>query len=1104
MSHTNASRIPAHAAKLPIAPLSRRDFLRGAITLAAGALLPETSPAAPPAETKPTLYLVATAHNDTQWNWTVQETINSYIPNTIQKNDALFDQFPHYNFNYEGVMHYKFCKEYHPALWETLKKRVAEGRWKLAGSWINAVDTNIPSAESLFRQALYGQQFFRREFGTVSRDAYLPDCFGFPASLPTIIKHSGLIAFSTQKLTWGCWIPAPFAVGRWIGVDGSEVVASLRPGAYITKITSDPSVDPKWQNDFVDAKRRKVDLRYFGTGDRGGAPDTDSVKWLNQAVGNPNGTAKVLSVAADQLAKDLTPAQIAALPSYKGELLLRLHAVGCYTSQAAMKKWNRANEQLADAAERACVFADWLGGMAYPRAHLAENWIRVLWHQFHDDVTGTCIPQAYTFSWNDELIAGSGFASALTASIGALAQGLNTQVKGVPLAVYNPMAIARRDSVQAELTLPKSAVSARVFDTVTGDECPSQILAHDNDKFTILFLADMPSVALKVFDVRPSDAPCALPTGLTVSETGLENAHLTATLDANGNLSSLIDRATEQEMLSAPAHIAFLDDPSPDSPAWEILYNTVTTPPRATLNNPKIEVIEEGAARIAVQIKREFEGSIWTQTIRLDFGGETLQVFNEVDWKTPGTLVKASFPMTATNPKATFDLDLGVIERGNILPNLWEVPAHQWADITDKSGTHGLAILNDCKYGWDKPADDVLRLTLLHSPRAGQARRYQGVQDIGRHEFTYALAPHAGDWRKGNIPILAARLNQPLRAFHVPAHSGALGRVISLVKVNTEQVGIRALKLAEDSDEIVVRVQELHGQAAKDVEISFAAPLIAAREINAAEEPVAPLKVENGLLRLNLTPFSPRTVAVKLEKSAFLLPRPKSKIIPLPFNLCGTTRDADHKNGKFDEIGRSIPAELLPAKLTVEGIDFAFGSSAPEAKNVVVCTGQKIALPAAPNFHRLYLLACAVGGDTDTEFVLGTNNGKHMTAKVNVKNWTRHIGQWFSTLEGTGADGGKQVVKQTKEGTIEGLENLKPAFVKRDTIAWVGSHRHSPAGSDAHILCYLFRYALDVPVGISEIVLPNDANLRIFAMTLAQSDLDKTQPAQLLYAPELG
>ena len=401
-----------------VAGLSRRQFVFrslatvGLFSFAAEVTRVSASSPSSLAPEKPVLYLVATAHNDTQWNWTVQSTIDDYIPKTVRLNDALFDKYPHYNFNYEGVIHYRFCKEYHPDLYATIKRRVAEGRWKLSGGWVNAVDTHAPSAESLFRQALYGQQFFRREFGMVPRDIYLPDCFGFPLSLPTIGKHSGFIAFSTQKFSasWGCFIPPPFAVGNWEGVDGSTLVTALRPGAYITKVRADPSVDPKWQDDFVVADGASVDLRYFGTGDTGGAPDDESVRWVNEAVANKTGTALVRNTAADQMAKDLTPAEIAALPRYKGELLLKLHAVGCYTSQAAMKRWNRQNEQLGDAAERISLMAQWLGGPAYPRAALTESYLRFLWHQFHDDVTGTCIPQAYTFSWNDEVIALSRFA----------------------------------------------------------------------------------------------------------------------------------------------------------------------------------------------------------------------------------------------------------------------------------------------------------------------------------------------------------------------------------------------------------------------------------------------------------------------------------------------------------------------------------------------------------------------------------------------------------------------------------------------------------------------------------------------------------------------
>ena len=44
-----------------------------------------------------------------------------------------------------------------------------------------------PSPESLFRHALYGIGFFQRELGVTSRDIFLPDCFGFPFALVTIL-----------------------------------------------------------------------------------------------------------------------------------------------------------------------------------------------------------------------------------------------------------------------------------------------------------------------------------------------------------------------------------------------------------------------------------------------------------------------------------------------------------------------------------------------------------------------------------------------------------------------------------------------------------------------------------------------------------------------------------------------------------------------------------------------------------------------------------------------------------------------------------------------------------------------------------------------------
>src|SRR5438552_147463 len=420
-----------------------------------------------PGSPKPVLYVVSTSHLDSQWNWTVQDTIREFVPNTFFENFKRLEQYPDYNFTYEGAIHYMWFKEYHPEAWPTVQKYVAAGRWKLAGSWINAVDVNVPSPESLMRQALYGQHFFRQEFGKVSHDVYLPDCFGFGFALPSIANHSGLSAFTTQKLTWGSSYGIPFPVGRWKGVDGNFVVAALNPGDYVSKIRSDISLDPKWANDALTplGNGRQVGFRLFGTGDVGGAPDSESVDWLHKFLANKDGSVEVRNTSADQLAQDLTAEEKAALPEYEGELTMKTHGVGCYTSQAAMKRFNRENELLADAAERAGVAAELFAGLAYPTERLRDAWIRVLWHQFHDDLTGTCIPQAYQFSWNDELVSANQFAGVLTSSTSAAGSALDTRGAGIPLVVYNPVSMKRRDPVDATVEFKGPAPAAiRVID----------------------------------------------------------------------------------------------------------------------------------------------------------------------------------------------------------------------------------------------------------------------------------------------------------------------------------------------------------------------------------------------------------------------------------------------------------------------------------------------------------------------------------------------------------------------------------------------------------------------------------------------------------------
>jgi alpha-mannosidase len=897
-------------------------------------------------------------------------------------------------------------------------------------------------------------------------------------------------------------------------------VAALNPRDYVTRIRSDISTDPKWSDDLTSlANGRQVGFRYFGTGDIGQAPDVESVGWLEKAMANHDGKVEVRSTSADQLSRDLTPQEKSSLPEYTGELTMKTHGVGCYTSQAAMKRFNRMNELLADAAERAAVAAEWLAGLPYPGERLRNAWLRVLWHQFHDDLTGTSIPQAYGFSWNDELVSANQFAAVLQGSASEIAGLLNTQVSGIPLVVYNPLATERRDPVEATVSFPGPAPAAvRVMDRLTGQDAPAQVLGTNDSEARILFLADMPSIGYKVFEVRAAASP-AESSRLNVTPSSLENARYRVKLDGSGDVASVFDKEAQKELLRNAVRLEMRDDPSPDKPAWRILWDTVHSAPREYVASPVVRILERGPVRVALDVTRKAAGSTIIQHVSLLEGGDRVDVENLIDWKSPNTLLKASFPFAASNPKATYDLGLGTIERGNNTPDHYEVPAQKWADLTDAGGTFGAAVLNDGKYGWDKPEDHVLRLTLLHTPLP-RASAYQRSQDIGHHHFTYAVAGHGGDWRSGCVPARASALNQPLIAFQAGTHAGPLGRSFSLLSLSDTngQVAITALKKAEDSDEVVLRLQERYGRPAK-VRIKFAGPISAVREINAAEESVGAFPFSASELSVDLKPYQPRTLALRLRPATVQGPSRAAAPLELAFNLDGMSRDENRADGAFDGRKQTLAGELLPEDLQLGGVPFKFGSSAPGALNVLVPKGQQIQIPSG-SYNVLYVLASAVGGDVSAKFgILGSV--PMYTASTNIREWEGPVGRWYTPLKDThlfrelyvppmrGQSWTQEAIQadlvvgvDPSTGVIQGIDRIRPGFVKRDEIAWVGTHRHSPDGNQPYIPTYLFAYAIPLLPGARSVQLPSNDHLRILAMTAARQPA-QLRPAGALYAADL-
>ena len=338
----------------------------------------------------PTLYVVPYAHLDTQWRWEFPQVISEFLLKTMRVNFDYIDKYPHYVFNWTGANRYRLMKEYYPNDYARMKKYIAEGRWYPAGSSVEEGDVNLPSAEGIFRQVLMGNTYFRTEFGKASAEYMLPDCFGFPASLPSILAHAGVKGFSTQKLN-AAWQPAPkvggpsspeqtpegipFNVGTWTGPDGHKILAALNPGTYgarvftdLSKYTPPPApvvltdqqkatLTPRQQRELTNPPSEQdwgkrinldgqvtgiyADYHYVGTGDIGGAVDENSVKLLEATVDKTSaqlsgstptamggGPLHVVIAAADQMFNDITPDETSRMPNYTGDLELINHFRG--------------------------------------------------------------------------------------------------------------------------------------------------------------------------------------------------------------------------------------------------------------------------------------------------------------------------------------------------------------------------------------------------------------------------------------------------------------------------------------------------------------------------------------------------------------------------------------------------------------------------------------------------------------------------------------------------------------------------------------------------------------------------------------------------------
>jgi alpha-mannosidase len=737
------------------------------------------------------------AHIDTAWLWPLREAMRK-CARTFSTALAYMKEYPDYVFGCSQAVQYAWMKEVYPDIFEGIREAVRRGQWEPIGSMWVETDCNLASGESITRQILKGKRFFQEELGVETKDVWIPDVFGYAASMPQILAKAGIPWFLTQKISWNQFNKFPHHTFLWEGIDGTRAFTHFLP-ADTYNATMSPKELVFNVTNFREHDRATRSLYAYGHGDGGGGPTRRMLEHARRAK-DFEGLPKVeLEQVSSFFPKAIADAK--DLPVWSGELYLELHR-GTLTTQARNKRGNRKSELLLRDAEALDALAGALGlaakdaprenlphaaydvigrGVAAPdnAADLDRAWKLVLLNQFHDIIPGSSIHWVYRDSDRDyETIAALGERVA-GHSLAALAEGIDTGKAARPVLAFNPLGWARGEVAELPGAGPR---------WVEVPSCGYAVLDADGE-------AALPASVAPVEAVRSGDSIV------------LSNGRVRVGIDADGLLSEVFDLRCGRHALAEGARANLLQL-HPDYPnkwdAWDVdvFHREVGVDLTAA---ERVELIESGPLRAVVLVERRFGASHLVQRIVLRAGSSRIDFENEIDWRERHRLLKVAFPVRVRSSRATYEIQYGSIERPTHFNTSWdmarfEVCAQKWADLSE--GDYGVALLNDCKYGHDT-VGNVLRISLLRAPTSPDPEADQGA-----HRFTYSMLPHAGDFRSGGVVEEAHALNSPVRFAGTAPRKGSLPAAQSFVACDRPGMVLEAVKAPEEGAGVVVRFHE--------------------------------------------------------------------------------------------------------------------------------------------------------------------------------------------------------------------------------------------------------------------------------------------------------
>lgn len=754
--------------------------------------------------------MIGHAHIDPVWLWPWTEGV-AETHSTFRSALDRMKEYPDYKFAGGSAQFYEWVEQNDPAMLDEIRQRVNEGRWEIVGGWWIEPDLNIPCGEALVRQGLYGQNTFQRLFGRKARTGFMPDSFGHPISLPQILKGHFL-----QEYVFLRPIPSersfPSELFKWEGIDGTQIDGYHIQHSYNLGGGDLRNCIKQMMNDFGDQPMSSF-MMYYGVGDHGGGPtieNLNSIERLRIEKGAPKIVYSTIGGYFDKARKN----KILKLPVVKDEL--QIFAPGCFTAESEIKKMNRASEAALLTAEKIASLGSVAWDYNYPKTSFEDAWKRLMFMQFHDIICGT----AFVDQSQNCREAFGYVLDVANQSTGLSLQKLEWRVPTEDpdskyWLVFNPHPWPVRGFVTVDYSWWIPGVEQ--VEDENGNLLPCQNIEPGSQGFNIrkmLVEVEVPSMGYRQIRMRPG-TPLQIMHPAIATDRSLENEFYKVTFDENGTI-AVLDKEKQRQLFTYEngCRAIVLND---ESDTWSHAvqaFQDVT----GMFGSASFELIEKGPLRSTIRVKTMYGDSELIIDWSLSSGSRKICADVKLDWNEHLKMLKFSFPITAAATETTYEIPYGAVTRNN---DGKEVPGQRWADITgtSSSGTFGLALLNNAKYGYSASGNE---LTVTVARSAVYAHHEPVIldenhnnyywMDQGTQTFRMELIPHAGSWRDNGVVAAAELITSPLQSIYQGIHPGSLPKSHSFISSDQENVLISSIKQAEDGNGLIVRCVEMSGR----------------------------------------------------------------------------------------------------------------------------------------------------------------------------------------------------------------------------------------------------------------------------------------------------